>query len=243
VLEPISNDPPFLVPRPVIRQAWRDLTFLHWHYPPAAVRPFVPPGLELDLWEGRAYVALVPFILEDLTLHRAPALPWLSRFAETNVRTYVRDAQGRRGVWFFSLDAARLAAVLGARAAYSLPYFWAQMSVHHDAGRIIYRSSRRFGPSAATNIAISPGGEVAEPSDLEAFLTARWRLYALRGGRLLRADVDHPRWALRRAVVETLDESLLTAAGLPAPSGDPLVHFSPGVAVNTGWPAPIEFGP
>ena len=47
-----------------------------------------------------------------------PALPWLSAFPELNVRTYVSPRDGKRGVFFFSLDAARLPAVLAARAMF-----------------------------------------------------------------------------------------------------------------------------
>jgi uncharacterized protein YqjF (DUF2071 family) len=235
--EPISIEPPFRVPRPVLRQSWLELTFLHWAYDPAAVRPLVPAELELDLWEGRCYVGLVPFLLADITLVNAPAVPWLSRFPETNVRTYVRDGQGRRGVWFFSLDAARLAAVAGARLSYALPYFWAKMALERDGGRVHYRSRRRHGPAGETRITVAPGEAVAEPSELEAFLTARWRLFAYRGGRLFHAEVDHPRWPLRRVRVEVLEESLLRADGLPEPKGELLAHYSEGTTVMTGWPA------
>ena len=238
-VEPISIDPPFRVPRPVLRQSWLELTFLHWHFDPAAVRPLVPSELELDLWEGRAYVGLVPFILDDITLVTAPAVPWLSRFNETNVRTYVRDRTGRRGVWFFSLDAARLAAVAGARVSYALPYYWAKMSVVRDGDRVHYRSVRRHGPQAESNIVVCPGVPVAEYSLLEGFLAARWRLFAYRRGQLLRADVDHPRWPLQRVRVDTLDESLLRAAGLPCPRGEPLAHFASETCVMTGWPQPV----
>ncbi len=239
-LEPISIDPPFQVPRPVLRQSWLELTFLHWHFDPATIRPLIPAGLELDLWEGRAYVGLVPFIIDDITLTKAPAIPWFSRFNETNVRTYVYDRYGRRGVWFFSLDAARLAAVLGARAAYALPYFWAKMSVIRDGATVHYRSRRRHGPPGETRISVTPGPLIAEPSPLEAFLTARWRLFAYRGGRLFHADVDHPRWPLHQVTVHSLEESLFHADGVPNPSGAPLAHFSPGTHVMTGWPQPVK---
>ena len=125
-----------------MRQVWRDLTFLHWRFPPDAVRPLVPPELQLDLWDGAAWIGLVPFAIEELTHPRVPPVPWLSHFLETNVRTYVVDAEGRRGVWFFSLDAARLAAVLGARAAYALPYFWARMSLVREGTTLRYRDRK-----------------------------------------------------------------------------------------------------
>jgi len=238
-IEAISIDPPFRIARPVIRQTWLELTFLHWPFDPADVRPLIPAELELDLWEGKCFVGLVPFILVDITHARGPALPWLSRFNETNVRTYVRDRHGRRGVWFFSLDAARLAAVIGARIGYSLPYYWARMRVNRTGERVHYHSRRRHGPPGQTDIVVTPGAVIAEPSPLEAFLTARWRLFAYRGGRVFSADVDHPRWPLQRAAVDRLDQSLLQAARLPDPAGEPLAHFSTGVQVFTGWPEPV----
>lgn len=235
-LEPISPSPPHRVELAVMRQTWRDLTFLHWRYDPALVRPLVPPALELDLWEGGAWIGLVPFLITDLTLPHAPAVPWLSRFPETNVRTYIADSAGRRGVWFFSLDAARLAAVLAARAAYALPYFWARMRVESDGGAVRYTSRRLAGPPAAGAIAIRPGEPIPEPSPFEIFLTARFRLFAARAGRLLRADIEHPPWPLQRAAVERLDESLLRAAGLPSPAGPPLAHFARRVDVRVAAP-------
>jgi len=238
-VEPVSIDCPIRVPQPVLRQSWLELTFLHWSFDPALVRPLIPAGLELDLWEGKCFVGLVPFILADITLARAPAAPWLSRFNETNVRTYVFDRHGRRGVWFFSLDAARLAAVIGARISYALPYYWARMEVHRDGPQVRYRSKRRHGPQGKTYIVVTPGTAIVEPSPLEIFLTARWRLFACRSDRLFRADIDHPRWPLQQATVNTMEESLLRAAGLPEPAGAPLAHFSSGVSVMTGWPQPI----
>ena len=113
----VQSSPPHRVTHPLMRQTWRDLTFLHWPYDPSLVRPLVPAELELDLYDGAAWVGLVPFVITGLTHPRAPVLPWLSNFPETNVRTYVVDRKGRNGVWFFSLDAGRLAAVIGARLA------------------------------------------------------------------------------------------------------------------------------
>jgi uncharacterized protein YqjF (DUF2071 family) len=108
----------------VMRQTWNDVSFLHWRYDPAVVRPLLPRGLELDVCDGAAWVGLVPFYISGLRP--------LSDFPETNVRTYATDRTGKSGVWFFSLDAARLLAVVGARAGYALPYFWARMRVTCD---------------------------------------------------------------------------------------------------------------
>jgi uncharacterized protein YqjF (DUF2071 family) len=234
--EPISAFPPHRIPFAVMRQTWRDLTFLHWPCDPVLVRPLVPRPLELDLHDGAAWIGLVPFSITGLTLPHAPAVPWLSRFHETNVRTYVADEAGRRGVWFFSLDAARLAAVLGARAAYALPYYWARMRVDTGPRSVRYTSRRIAGPAAAAEIEIEPGDPIPEPTPFEVFLTARFRLFARRGHRILRADIEHPPWPLHRATVISLCESLIAAAGLPDPSGPPLAHFAPRIDVRVAAP-------
>lgn len=218
-----------------MRQTWRDLTFLHWPYDPSVVRPLVPAELELDLFDGAAWVGLVPFLITGLTYARGPVLPWLSNFAETNVRTYVVDRLGRGGVWFFSLDAARLPAVIGARLAYALPYFWARMTVLSNDGTR-YTSARLHGPKAESDIGVRPGDAIATPSELERFLTARFRLYATRGGHLLDAAIDHEPWPLQRASVLELRQNLVQAAGLPEPSGEPLAHFSRQVDVLVASP-------
>jgi uncharacterized protein YqjF (DUF2071 family) len=225
-MEPISAVRPDRVARPVMRQSWLDLTFLHWRYAADLVRPLIPPELELDLYDGTAWVGLVPFMIVDLTLPGWPAVPWLSHFPETNVRTYVVDREGRRGVWFFSLDAARLAAVAAARTAYALPYFWARMRVECDGRRARYRSRRVPPMRAMSEIEVRIGQEIVQPAELEVFLTARWRLYAHRFGRILQAEIEHRPWPLQRAEVVGLKETLIAASGLPAPRGEPLAHFS-----------------
>ena len=222
-----------------MRQSWINLTFLHWRIETTILRPLVPAALELDLYDGSAWVGLVPFCITGLTLPRYPEVPWLSRFMETNVRTYVIDPKGRRGVWFFSLDAARLAAVVGARAGYALPYYWAKMRLQSDRREVAYRSTRRHGPAASTDIAIEIGEIIPNPSELEVFLTARFRLYAMRGGRLLKADVEHPPWPLQRARLIRLKQTLTRAAGLPAMSGEPLAHFSPRIDVLVARLQPV----
>lgn len=164
-----------------------------------------------------------------------PALPWLSRFGEVNVRTYVHDTRGRPGIWFLSLDAARLPAVLAARAGYRLPYFWSGIRVEASRDRTGYRCRRRQG-DARCDAEVRLESPLAETGrdELADFLTARYRLYTVIAGRLAAAEAEHPPWPLRQATVLSLNQNLLTAAGLPAPAGDPLGHASPGVPVRIG---------
>ena len=207
-------------------QAWRNLTFLHWRYSPAAMQSHLPPDLQVDTFDGSAWLRLAPFLLELR----------LSAFPETNVLTYVRGPDGKSGVWFFSLDAASMAAVAGARVAYGLPYMWSRMRVKADAQRAEYQSMRRWPDRRGmTRIAVERGRPM-EAGDLETFLTARFRLYSLRWGRLICAQVEHGPWPLESARLIRVEQTLTDTLGLPRPEGEPLVHFSPGVEVQAGSP-------
>jgi uncharacterized protein YqjF (DUF2071 family) len=225
------------VARPVMHQHWRRLTFLHWRYPAGVVQPLLPAGLTVETFDGTAWVGLVPFLMDAVRAPGMPALPWLSRFPETNLRTYVRDGRGRTGIWFFSLDAARLPAVLAARASYRLPYFWSAMSVTEAAARWTYRCHRRWpapGPRCDAAVRVGPALTEAERDELAHFLTARHHLFTIIAGRLARAEAEHPPWPLHHAELDRLDQSVLPAAGLPPPDTAPLLHASPGVPVRIG---------
>ena len=207
-------------------QVWRSLTFLHWRYDAATIARTLPTGLTLDTFDGSAWVGLVPFVLTGVQPYRLPALPWISEFPETNVRTYVTGADGERGVWFFTLEAARLAAVLLARRWYHLPYRWAAMQVNRSGSTVEYRSERSplFG-QGHTEIGIEIGGS-ANATELDHFLTARFRLYAAAKGRIAYAQIEHGRWPLQRAKLTKCNETVLTNSGVPRPIGEPLVHYS-----------------
>lgn len=228
---------PYRIDKATMVQGWRTLTFLHWRYPAEQVQRLVPPGLTIEEADGSAWVSLIPFRME-VGLPRARSMPWAGRFCETNVRTYVTDKAGRSGIWFFSLDAARLGAVTLARSAYRLPYFWSEMSLRQAGNRVEYRCRRRWpGPRGATSHAVIEVGapyQDDETTPLENFLTARWALFSVSGDRQRFALARHDPWPLRRARLVSLDDDLVAAAGLPAPTGEPLVEFSEGVAVRIG---------
>ena len=231
--------------RAVMVQWWDQLTFLHWRYEPDEVQRLLPAGLEVETMDGSAWVGLVPFFLK-VGLPGVPSIPWASRFAETNVRTYVRSADGERGIWFFSLDAARLGAVVVARATYRLPYFWSAMRLERDGPRFRYQCRRRWpGPKGASSLVEVEVGEPFAPdelAELDHFLTARWALYSSPRSGLHRARASHDPWPLHRARVLHLDDELVAAAGLRPPEGEPLVHHSPSVAVRIGWPYDVTTG-
>jgi hypothetical protein len=232
------------VRRPVLAQSWRDLAFLHWPADPAVVAPLLPRGTTPDTLGGVTYVGLIGFRMVGLGALRGPGIPYLGTFLETNVRLYSVDGQGRRAVVFRSLDASRLLPVLTARATLRLPYRWSRMRLRRDADTRTYTCRRLWPGRASSAMTIRVGGPVTEPTPLDHFVTARWGLHTRAWGRTLHLPNEHPRWPLHRASLLSLDDTLVTAAGLPAPAGPPAsVLYSPGVPVVFGAPAVTRSAP
>ncbi|WP_448070834.1 YqjF family protein [Georgenia yuyongxinii] len=219
------------VPRPVSLQRWTDLTFLHWALPASAVEERLPPGLELDTFDGRAWVGVTPFVMRDARPALVPAVPYLSHFTEVNVRTYVRGPGGLPGLWFYSLECPRLPVVAALRGA-GVPYTWARTHTQTSGAHIAYRSRRRDGTGmhAAARI-----GSPTEQDPLTRFLVERYHAFVWRG-RLWRVPVEHRPWPLRAATAHADVAGLFRANHLPEPRSEPLVHFSAGVDVRLGAP-------
>ena len=239
----VSVSPPHTISRPIMLQEWRNVAFLHWQADPDRVRQLIPADLEVDTFDGSAWVGLIGFEMVGVRLGKGPRIPYLGTFPETNVRTYVRDRSGRPGVWFHSLEASRLLPVMTARGTYSLPYMWASMGITSVNETIRYATSRRWpAPSGAGGVmTIRHEPEPTTTDPLAAFLTARWGLYSTSPrGDLRYAPVEHPPWILHRAETVHLQDTLLQAAGYPEPSGEAHVLWSPGVPVRIGVPRRVD---
>jgi uncharacterized protein len=217
-------------------QTWNDLLFAHWRYSVQELRRIVPSELQLDLFEGKAWVGVVPFWMSGVRARWLPPIPGVNRFPEMNVRTYVR-VNGIPGVYFFSLDAARRMAVWGARAAYHLPYFFAEMAAHSVGEKVHYKSRRLEPPAPAEFRGLYwPTGAVrSEKSALEAFLTERYCLYTVHLARVYRAYIHHLPWPLQPADAEIDALSVARAQGLELPQQKPVLHFSRRLEVLV-WP-------
>lgn len=211
----------------LMTQTWNDLLFAHWPVDALALRDHVPAGFEIDLFDGQAWIAVVPFHMTNVAPRGVPALPWISAFPELNVRTYVR-VNGRPGVYFFSLDASNAVAVGIARTCVHLPYFRATMKVGEKDGWIAYESHRASGSAdftaryRATGPAASP-----RPGTLEHFLTERYCLFTVNKARRTRTvDIHHPPWSLQPAEAVITVNTMPDASGVRLPPIAPLLHFS-----------------
>ena len=231
----------------VMHQNWHHLLFLHWEVPENELRKLVPSGLDIDTFEGKAFVSLIPFTVTGTRPLMTPPVPFLSDFHEVNLRTYVHHRGANPGVWFFSLDASSSIAVTAARTLYHLNYYPAEMSFSATADPypLIEFHSRRtaegtdpanchltYGPVESAQTAASPGS-------LDHFLIERYILYARSESQLYRARVHHTPYVLLEPQLDHLEETLIWAAGIKRPDRIPLMHYSPGVSVEIFRPEKV----
>ncbi|MGH7550058.1 MAG: YqjF family protein [Gemmatimonadota bacterium] len=213
----------------IMVQRWHDLLFAHWRLPPELVRPALPAPLDLDLYDGSAWIGIIPFTMSGVRLRGTPALPRLSAFPELNVRTYVRYRE-LSGVYFFSLDAGNRWAVAAARRWYRLPYYRARMQVHHRGEEIEYRSHRVHRGAAPAELELryraTESASIPVPGSLDHWLVERYRLLTVSGGRVLAAEIHHPAWRLRPAAVEFGVNTMTEGLGIELPASEPQLTFA-----------------
>jgi len=216
------------------RQRWCDLLFLHWRLEPETVQAKLPAGLTVDLHGGAAWLGIVPFFMERIRPAFLPPLPWLSWFLELNVRTYVHDANGSPGVYFFSLDCNQPVAVALARRFFHLRYEHARMSAQRDGGSIHYTSQRRGDGMEARYAWPRPAAlQEAAPGSLEFFLLERYALFADRAdGALMSGRVHHPPYRLAGTTAEAWSVRPAELAGFHLSGPPDSVLASPGVDVT-----------
>jgi uncharacterized protein YqjF (DUF2071 family) len=222
----------------VMTQSWHDLLFMHWPIDPEVMRAHVPAALPLDLYDGRAWIAVVPFAMSNVAPRGIPLPSAVSAFPELNVRTYV-TVDGKPGVYFFSLDAENRLAVMGARTVFGLPYHFARMSIERRGESFHYESHRRSSTSPAEFVAdYRPTGPIQLPASgtFEYFLTERYCLYtADRRGRAHRLEIHHPPWPLQVAEASVSVNTMASAAGISLPATAPVLHYAKRQDV-VAWP-------
>ena len=231
-------------------QRWNDLLFAHWPVKAETMQALLPAGLEVDTFEGWAWVGVVPFWMDRVRTRvagqAALGMPGARAFPELNVRTYVRSrVTGLAGVYFFSLDAGSALAVLGARVLFHLPYYLAKMRretrpdgvVRYESSRRLVKRSARFSGEYLGLGRVETGRSL--PGSIEYFLTERYCLFTPFGGRMLVGHIHHLPWPLEKAEAEFRVNEVAGAHGIVLPQRKPVLHFARELEVYI-WPLEVD---
>jgi uncharacterized protein YqjF (DUF2071 family) len=217
-----------------MKQSWHNLLFAHWPIPIEDLQKLIPPPLQLDVYEGQAWVGVVPFHMSNIRYRNMPYIPTTSKFAELNVRTYV-TLNNIPGVYFFSLDATSFLAVKAARYLYHLPYYFSDINIRNEDQRIYYQC-RRIGTKdfqfKGTYKPISSPFK-SHSGTLEHWLTERYCFYNSHLSRIFRCDILHKPWSLQLAEADIFVNTMANIGGLQLPNENPLLHYSERIDVLT----------
>lgn len=225
-------------PKIIGSQSWQKLLFLHWRMPAARIQAILPQGLNVQTFDGDAWLAVVPFSMEKIRPWWSPPIPGISWFLETNVRTYVRHNNGQTGVWFLSLDANHRLAVTIARRFWHLSYRSAEMSLKESGSRICYSGSCRnvkADYSIECHVPETSRLRTAAEDSLEHFLLERYHLFAQKpDGSYLVGQVHHEPYEYLDAELLKCRQTLTHSHGLPIDNehGPDHIAWSPGVSVK-----------
>ena len=221
--------------QPLMHQTWGKLLFMHWRIGENDLRPLIPRQLEIDTFDGTAWIGIIPFTMWNIRAFPpfVPPVPGFSSAHELNVRTYVHYNRVP-GVWFFSLDCNSRAAVLAARALYHLPYFNAQIDLEQHSRTLDYALRRTDDPAAYFEGSCTIGETIpfSHPGSLEFFLTERYCLYSEDDGQLYRARIHHPPWPLQKAAINSYSSTMIEALGLASPAGKPVLNYAEEIEVE-----------
>ncbi|RFU65342.1 YqjF family protein [Peribacillus glennii] len=213
----------------VMTQVWRDLLFMHYPLAPESVGKYLPGELMLDTFEHKAWVSIIPLRITNMRMRGIPPIPFLHSYLELNVRTYVIH-DGIPGIYFFSLDADHPLAVAGASAGTGLPYKRAKMLFHEEGETIKFKSERMTGRGnrESLDVAYSAGKTLyeAEPGSLDHWLMERYCMYSFHGGNMLRGDIHHDKWKVRKATADISYNRMAPYLLSEVSNTPPILHYS-----------------
>ena len=221
--------------QPLMHQNWGKLLFMHWPIDALKLRSLIPERLEIDTFDGSAWIGIIPFTMWDIRAFPpyVPPVPGLSAMHELNVRTYVH-LNGTPGVWFFSLDCNSAAAVFGARKFYYLPYYNAELELHQSENRIDYTCNRTDQTHATFRGSWNIGRPlpISEPDSLQFFLTERYCLFSEHNGELYQSRIHHLPWQLHTATLDNHQSTMIEVLRIPEPTSAPILHYAEELSVD-----------
>lgn len=208
----------------VYYQEWNRVLFLHYEVPVDLLTELVPDKLTIDTFEGKAYISIVPFTMENIRPRYLPSVSFISNFHEINVRTYV-EFENKKGVFFLNIEAEKFLSIIVAKALSGLPY---------EKSKIKRDISKYYSKNIGKGFCLDTGYLVTEnltrKSDLDIWLTERYCLYLNNRDFVYRYDIHHLEWEIKNVEILNLDINY-TIGQIQINKSTDLVHYSDGVQV------------
>lgn len=205
-------------------QEWNRVIFLHWEVDYEQLRQLVPADLEIDLIDGKPWVSLIAFTMENIRPKHLPSFSPISTFDEINIRTYVKS-NGKAGVHFLSIEGGKKLSCTLAELMSELPYRYSHMSRsknHFDSNNSIFKDH--------FSVDFKLENDVKEKSKLDRWLTERYALFQDGSLGINKFEIHHLEWPIKNIRLKNLQYDYSRFSHLF--SGNPdKVHYSEGVKV------------
>lgn len=205
-------------------QEWNRAVFLHWEISLEILKELVPKELTIDTINGKAYISIVPFTMENIRPKYLPSIGFISNFHEINVRTYVVQ-NGKKGVYFLNIEAEKLISVLVSKHLSGLPY---------EKAKIIRNQNTFQSNNSAKNfnltIDYSIESSIINKTELDSWLTERYCLYLKEKKQIFRYDIHHKEWPLNHIKINLLNLNY-NIGNLELTNENYIAHYSKGIEV------------
>jgi hypothetical protein len=179
---------------------WRRLAFANYVVDPEVLKPYLPYGTELDLWQGRCYASLIGFMFKNTRL-LGIKVPFHINFEEVNLRFYVKrfeDGEWKRGVVFVKEIVPLPALTFVANTLYNEKYETRPMSHRWEETDTDLTVEYRWKiKSGWQSLQVTTGKELTEmiPGSETEFITEHYWGYAeVNPSKTNEYRVTHPKW-------------------------------------------------
>lgn len=225
LLEQTDHRPWPLPKRPWVHyQEWKNVVFLHWEIPKEILEALIPREVQLDTFENKAYVSLVPFTMKNTRIRYLPSNSLVSDFHEINLRTYIKK-DNKAGVYFINMEAGKWISALLARVMTGFPYRYSRINRTAET----YQASNKH-IYTHLDLKYKVQEQILKKSDLDRWLTERYCVYLTIHDALCYHEVHHQPWPLNRIEISELD--LFYQFGKFRIDNKPTIaHYSPGINV------------
>lgn len=208
----------------VYYQEWNRVLFFHWEVPIEILDKLVPKELKIDTFNGKAYISIVPFTMENIRPKYLPAIGFISNFHEINVRTYVEN-NGKKGVYFLNIEAEKFLSAFVSKQLSGLPY--EKATIKRTANS--YQSNN---PSKGFHLSVdfTIDQPIHNKSNLDKWLTERYCLYLKECEHVYRYDIHHKEWELNQIKIDRFDLAY-QLGNLKIINENYFAHYSKGIEV------------
>ncbi|GAA3593610.1 DUF2071 domain-containing protein [Flavivirga amylovorans] len=207
-------------------QEWNKAVFLHWEVNPELITPFLPKGIKLDIINGKTWVSLVAFNMNNIGIRNLPKVPYISDFFEINIRVYI-TCKGKPSVYFLSMEGSKRSSCKVLKMMSKFPYQYSKMSRNDTT----YTSKNKpFKDSFY--IEYGTENDSIEKDEIDLWLTERYAVFQNHKKHIIEYDVHHIEWPMQSIIIKKLDLSYPKFNHLINNKPDK-AHYSCGVQVLT----------